>query len=111
MSSKSSAKRIVRWSGTVLAVTLAAIWIQDTVRTQSLVSVPFAKQFLVTGNYTVGSVDLLPASQRRSGGFITSRLAGLFVARLGLLRTLLLLIGVTFLLLIAVRLAFFGCRL
>jgi hypothetical protein len=35
---------------------------QPVVRTQATLSLPFAKQFLVTGNYVVGSVDLLPAN-------------------------------------------------
>src|SRR5215510_10381691 len=35
-------------------------------------SLPFSKQFLIPGNYVVGSVDLLPASQ--GNGFITGNI-------------------------------------
>src|SRR5580765_5883286 len=67
--------RSARKSGALLAlmmVAFACVATQPVLRGSSLEfpnSLPFAKQFLIPGNYVVGSVDLLPASQ--GNGFIT----------------------------------------
>ena len=63
MRSNLSVKSLVRRGVVLVAIVVAALWTQPQVSTQSAGSLPFAKQFLIPGNYVVGSVDLLPASQ------------------------------------------------
>ena len=62
--------RLVKFSvlaGLTLVVALAIN--ERVVRTQAADALPFAKGFLVTGDYAVGSVDLAPRSG--SGGVLT----------------------------------------
>ena len=54
----------VRRALVVAGVLLATLWTtQSQVSTQGTLTLPFAKHFLIPGNYVVGTVDLLPTSQ------------------------------------------------
>jgi hypothetical protein len=70
MSPRKSLTRVaVRGAGLFVVVGLASLFFQPIVHSQASDALPYAKTFLVTGNYAVGSVDLAPASG--SGGFLT----------------------------------------
>jgi hypothetical protein len=53
----------------VAGIGAAALVATSVVHTQSVSALPFAKNFLITGNYVVGSVDLAP--QSGANGFLT----------------------------------------
>ena len=59
----------VRAAGLLIVAGLASLVIQPVVHSQSGDALPFAKSFLITGDYAVGSVDLTP--QSGGGGFLT----------------------------------------
>src|SRR4051812_35028325 len=63
-------RRVSLWSVAVLLASgAAALLTQRVVHTQSADALPFAKNFLITGDYTVGAVDLVP--QNGASGFVT----------------------------------------
>ena len=72
MAGKGSSKRLVGRSAVAAVLVLVGSGLLTTrpgAQIPSTDALPFSKQFLVTGNYTVGTVDLIPDNQ--AGGFLT----------------------------------------
>src|SRR5207344_1875178 len=59
----------VRFTALLVALGSALLITQPVVQTEATDALPYAKGFLITGDYAVGGVDLLPASG--GGGFLT----------------------------------------
>jgi hypothetical protein len=59
----------VRFAALIVALGSALLITQPVVQTEATDALPYAKGFLITGDYAVGSVDLAPASG--GGGFLT----------------------------------------
>src|SRR5207344_1634563 len=59
----------VRFTALLVALGSALLITQPVVQTEATDALPYAKGFLITGDYAVGSVDLAPASG--GGGFLT----------------------------------------